>query len=92
MNHCRFVVTDVFVPTPTLVAQLEAQGKSLLTHVHQDLVAYVKHGRLKHAFLQSALRQKPLRAVSGVFMKYRDLLSEPPLSCSCIDLETRKCY
>ena len=37
---------------PTLVEQLDAQGRSLPTHVHQEFEAYLKCGRLKHGFLR----------------------------------------
>jgi hypothetical protein len=36
---------------PTLVEQLEAQGKSLPTHVHREFESYLKCGRLEHGFL-----------------------------------------
>ena len=37
---------------PTLVEQLDAQGRSLPTHAHQEFEAYLKCGRLKHGFLR----------------------------------------
>ena len=37
---------------PTLVEQLDAQGRSLPTHVHQEFEAYLKCGRLEHGFLR----------------------------------------
>ena len=37
---------------PALVEQLEAQGKSLPTHVHREFEAYLKCGRLEHGFLR----------------------------------------
>ena len=35
-----------------LVEQLEAQGKSLPTHLHREFEAYLKCGRLEHGFLR----------------------------------------
>ena len=37
---------------PTLVEQLEFQGKNLPTHVHREFEAYLKCGRLEHGFLR----------------------------------------
>jgi hypothetical protein len=37
---------------PALVEQLDAQGKSLPLHVHQEFDAYLKCGRLEHGFLR----------------------------------------
>ena len=37
---------------PTLVEQLDAQGRSLPTHAHQEFEAYLKCGRLEHGFLR----------------------------------------
>ncbi len=37
---------------PALIEQLEAQGKSLPLHVHQEFDAYLKCGRLEHGFLR----------------------------------------
>jgi ribosomal protein S27E len=37
---------------PALVEQLEAQGRSLPTHVHREFEAYLKCGRLEHGFLR----------------------------------------
>jgi hypothetical protein len=37
---------------PDLVEQLDAQGKSLPLHVHQEFKAYLKCGRLEHGFLR----------------------------------------
>jgi hypothetical protein len=33
---------------PALIEQLDAQGKSLPLHVHQEFDAYLKCGRLEH--------------------------------------------
>ena len=37
---------------PALIAQLDAQGRSLPPHVHQEFEAYLKCGRLEHGFLR----------------------------------------
>ena len=37
---------------PALIEQLDAQGKSLPIHVHQEFEAYLKCGRLEHGFLR----------------------------------------
>ena len=37
---------------PALVEPLDAQGRSLPTHVHQAFEAYLKCGRLEHGFLR----------------------------------------
>ncbi len=37
---------------PALVEQLDAQGRSLPTHVHREFEAYLKCGRLEHGFLR----------------------------------------
>ena len=37
---------------PALVEQLNAQGKNLPLHVHQEFEAYLKCGRLEHGFLR----------------------------------------
>ena len=37
---------------PTLVEQLDTQGRSLPTHAHREFEAYLKCGRLKHGFLR----------------------------------------
>ena len=41
---------------PTLVEQLDTQGRSLPTHAHQEFEAYLKCGRLEHGFLRVAER------------------------------------
>jgi hypothetical protein len=37
---------------PALIDQLEAQGKNLPLHVHQEFEAHLKCGRLEHGFLR----------------------------------------
>jgi len=37
---------------PALIEQLDAQGKNLPLHVHQEFEAYLKCGRLEHGFLR----------------------------------------
>jgi len=36
---------------PALIEQLDAQGKNLPLHVHQEFEAYLKCGRLEYGFL-----------------------------------------
>jgi hypothetical protein len=45
---------DQLIPKhyPALIEQLDAQGKSLPLHVHQEFEAYLKCGRLEHGFLR----------------------------------------
>jgi hypothetical protein len=44
---------------PALIEQLDAQGKSLPLHVHQEFEAYLKCGRLEHGFLRVAMITPP---------------------------------